>query len=126
LVTAHAEQALQSGRRDTALAGADMEDGEEPFPERLLGLLEHGSGDQRLLVAAGVVFKGLARRQVMRPIRDAGSAAEPVKPFPPGQVIPALAFVAEAIEKVRHGARKIGFDHARSSIHGDKCSCFVP
>ena len=65
---------MLSGHRDTALAGGDIEDGEEPLPERFLGPLEHGAGDRRLLVTTGGGFKGLSRRQIMRPIGAAGPA----------------------------------------------------
>ena len=109
-----------------ALAGADVEDGEEPLPERFLGLLEHGAGDQRLLVATGGAFKGLARRQIMPMIGVAGPARASLRAISGGPGSRGTGPRAKAIEKAWQGARKIGFDHARSSFHGHKYSYFVP
>jgi len=100
-VAAETHLPLQLHRRDAAFAGGDQVDGQEPFGEPGLGLLEHGTGEDRVLPAASAALLDQALLVAPGLAMPAAAAAKPLRPERPDQVGPALGVRAKAPDEGR-------------------------
>ena len=115
--------ALQGQGREAGLGLADEVDGQEPHPQRELGALEEGSGDQRALVMAEVTLEGLAGSHAQHAVGRTPTArtAKTLRPARPFQRRLALSLGSELLEqlKQRHPGLKLNTIHGHDTPLGE-------
>src|SRR5262249_11074215 len=112
LIAAETHLPLQLQGRDATLAGGDEVNREKPLRQAGLGLLENGSGEKGMLLAAGYALVDVAPRQLVGVIVPAGAAAEAVRPAHLEQMIPALLVPAEPGDERRQIPEQLVRQHA--------------